>query len=69
MALLTASAILAGLGGAFALWAPLATLQLAWQVTMWRQDDPADCLAKFKSNRWFGWLVLAAIVAGRIGAP
>jgi len=29
-------------------------------------NDSADCLAKFKSNRWFGWLILAAIVAGKI---
>jgi len=43
-----------------------ALLQLAWQVGTWRPDDPADCLVKFKSNRWFGWLVLGAIVAGRV---
>jgi 4-hydroxybenzoate polyprenyltransferase len=29
-------------------------------------DLPADCLAKFKSNRWFGWLVLIAIVLGKV---
>jgi 4-hydroxybenzoate polyprenyltransferase len=29
-------------------------------------DDPADCLAKFRSNRWVGWLLLAAIVAGHV---
>jgi len=28
-------------------------------------DDSADCLHRFKSNRWIGWLVLAAIVAGK----
>lgn len=38
--------------------------QLLWQAWRVDLDDPADCLAKFKSNRWFGWLVLAAIVAG-----
>ncbi len=43
-----------------------AVLQLAWQVGTWRPDDPADCLAKFRSNRWFGWLVLGAIVAGQV---
>ena len=41
-----------------------ASAQLAWQVAAWRIDDPADCLVKFKSNRWFGWFYLAAIVAG-----
>lgn len=35
---------------------------LAWQV--WRVDinDPADCKAKFRSNRDFGLLLLAAIL-------
>ena len=28
-------------------------------------DQPADCLAKFRSNRFVGWLVLAGIVAGQ----
>jgi 4-hydroxybenzoate polyprenyltransferase len=40
-----------------------ALLQLLWQARAWRMDDPADCLAKFRSNRWFGWLMLAAILA------
>ncbi|WP_207478112.1 4-hydroxybenzoate octaprenyltransferase [Arenibaculum pallidiluteum] len=58
----------AGLAGPW--WLPLmaiAAAQLAWQVAGWRPDDPADCLLRFRSNRWFGWLVLAAIVAGRVG--
>ena len=25
-------------------------------------DDPIDCLAKFKSNRLFGWLILAGLL-------
>lgn len=39
--------------------------QLVWQVTTLRMEEPRDCLAKFRSNRWFGWLVLAAIIVGR----
>ena len=27
-------------------------------------DVPGDCLAKFKSNRVTGWLLLAGILAG-----
>lgn len=54
----------AGMGFGFWLLLPLAGAQLVWQVATWRMDDPRDCLAKFKSNRWFGWLLLAAIVAG-----
>jgi 4-hydroxybenzoate polyprenyltransferase len=57
---------LAGLGTWFRPVLMLAVLQLAWQVATWIPDDQNDCLAKFKSNRWFGWLVLAAIVAGRV---
>jgi 4-hydroxybenzoate polyprenyltransferase len=33
-----------------------------------RIDDPADCLAKFRANRWTGWLVLAGIVIARVVA-
>ncbi|MSO75627.1 MAG: 4-hydroxybenzoate octaprenyltransferase [Alphaproteobacteria bacterium] len=40
-------------------------LQLAWQAHDWQLDDPADCLAKFRSNRWAGWgVVLGLFVAG-----
>lgn len=56
---------LAGLGWAFRAVLTLGILQLAWQVATWNPDDQNDCLEKFKSNRWFGWAVLAAIVAGR----
>ena len=42
----------------------LGAAQLAWQVRGAKLDDGADCLAKFKSNRVFGWMVLAAIAFG-----
>jgi 4-hydroxybenzoate polyprenyltransferase len=38
-------------------------LQLAWQAWRVDLDDPADCLRKFKSNRLFGWIVLAGLIA------
>ncbi len=44
----------------------LPALQAAWQIATLKMDVPADCLAKFKSNRWFGWLALVAIVAGKV---
>src|SRR4051794_36582272 len=55
-----------GLGMPF--WAGLiaAALQLAWQAARVTIDDPHDCLAKFRSNRTVGWLVLAGIVCGHI---
>jgi 4-hydroxybenzoate polyprenyltransferase len=55
-----------GLSGWF--WAGLAAaaLQLAWQAARVNVDQPADCLAKFRSNRTVGWLLLAGIVAGHV---
>ncbi len=38
------------------------------QVRGVRFDDPDSCLATFKSNKWFGWIVFAAIVAGSVTA-
>jgi 4-hydroxybenzoate polyprenyltransferase len=57
---------LAQLGWPFYLLLGAAAAQLLWQAADVKTDDPADCLAKFKSNRIVGWLVLAAIVAGQL---
>ncbi len=38
-----------------------------WQITTLDIDDPADCLAKFKSNHPFGLIVFLAILAGNLG--
>jgi 4-hydroxybenzoate polyprenyltransferase len=66
LAFAAAAAVTAGLGWAFwPLWT-LAGAQLAWQAATVDIDDSPDCLAKFKSNRVFGWILLAAIVAGRV---
>ncbi|WP_223838908.1 4-hydroxybenzoate octaprenyltransferase [Saccharopolyspora pogona] len=40
--------------------------QLYRQVATVDIDNPADCREKFVSNRFFGWLVLVAIVVGRV---
>jgi len=42
----------------------LAAAQAARQVATWSMDDPHDCLAKFRSNRWFGLLIVAALAFG-----
>jgi 4-hydroxybenzoate polyprenyltransferase len=39
---------------------------LGWQLAAVRIHDPADCLAKFKSNRMVGWALFAGIVAGKL---
>jgi len=59
-----AAGVAGGLGLAF--WAGLlaAPLQLGCQATRVDTDDPADCFAKFRSNRGVGWLLFAGIVAG-----
>jgi 4-hydroxybenzoate polyprenyltransferase len=66
LALWTAAAATAHL--AWPIWPALVLvgLHLAWQAATVRTDDPADCLAKFRANRWTGWLMLAGIVASRV---
>jgi 4-hydroxybenzoate polyprenyltransferase len=53
---------------AWPIWPALAlvALHLAWQAATVRIDDPADCLAKFRANRWTGWLMLLGIVGARV---
>jgi 4-hydroxybenzoate polyprenyltransferase len=29
-------------------------------------NEPKDCLAKFKSNQHFGWIVLIGVLAGQL---
>ncbi|MEK9660516.1 MAG: 4-hydroxybenzoate octaprenyltransferase [Alphaproteobacteria bacterium] len=66
VALLAATGWLAGLGWPYYAGLAAGAAHLAWQVATIDFDDPRDCLAKFRSNRDFGLIVLAAIVAGRL---
>ena len=59
-----ATGFAAGLGILFWVGFAGSALQLAWQAARVAVDDPADCLAKFRSNRVVGWLMLGGIVAG-----
>lgn len=65
LALTAAAGRSAGLSWPFYPLLALAGLHLCWQAATVRIHDPGDCLAKFRSNRWFGWLLLGAILAGR----
>ena len=38
-------------------------VQLAWQVATLDIADAGNCLARFKSNRWIGWLLFVGLVA------
>jgi 4-hydroxybenzoate polyprenyltransferase len=65
VALWAAAGSMAGAGHLFWAGLALAAVQLGWQAARVDIDDPADCLAKFRSNRIVGWLVFAAIIGGR----
>jgi 4-hydroxybenzoate polyprenyltransferase len=56
----------AGLAPVFWVGLALAAAQLSWQAARVNIDDPADCLAKFRSNRLIGWLLLAGIMGGHL---
>ena len=43
----------------------IATMQFGWQVLRLDIEDPRDCLAKFKSNKWLGLLITFSLVAGQ----
>jgi 4-hydroxybenzoate polyprenyltransferase len=58
--------LVAGLGFWFWLALALTAAQMAWQAAAVALDEASDCLAKFKSNRVTGWLLLAGIVATHV---
>jgi 4-hydroxybenzoate polyprenyltransferase len=66
IALWAAAGAAAGLGWPFWLGLCLVLLQLFWQAWRVDIDDSSDCLAKFRSNRWTGWLLLLGIVAAHV---
>jgi 4-hydroxybenzoate polyprenyltransferase len=57
---------IADAGRGFYLLLIAAIIHAAWQVFGWRMDDPVNCLQRFQSNRDFGLIVWAALLAGRI---
>ena len=44
----------------------LGATQFAWQIVKLDIDDPQDCLAKFKSNKWLGLVIAVALAAGQL---
>ncbi len=65
LALLATAFVVAGLG----LWAWLSLVlvagHLAWQIGAVDMKAPADCLAKFRANKWLGLILFAGIVLAR----
>ena len=41
-------------------------LHFAWQIAFLKPDDQADCLAKFRSNKYVGLILTAAIVVANL---
>ncbi|NIA71215.1 4-hydroxybenzoate octaprenyltransferase [Pelagibius litoralis] len=54
----------AGLLWPFWLGLSAVALHFLWQVAALKMEVPGDCRAKFESNRFVGWLLLAGILAG-----
>ena len=66
VALLAMAGFLAQLGWPFYTLLGVAAAHMGWQAATVDLDTPRDCLAKFKSNRHVGWVILGAIIAGQV---
>ncbi len=62
------AAALAAAGAAWPAWAALLVTAalLAAQAARVATSDPADCLAKFRANRWVGWALFLGFIAARV---
>lgn len=66
IALIGVSGYLVGLGWGFYAVLALAASHLFWQVATLDINDAKGCLRRFKSNRHFGLIIFAAIIAGQL---
>ncbi|MGE0630294.1 MAG: 4-hydroxybenzoate octaprenyltransferase [Hyphomicrobiaceae bacterium] len=57
------AALLVGAGPVFFAVMAAIGIQLAWQTATLDTDDAANCLVRFRSNRYVGWLLLAGLSA------
>jgi 4-hydroxybenzoate polyprenyltransferase len=64
--LLMGSVGAAGLGWPAKLGVIGVAAHLAWQTIAVDIDDPKDCDAKFYSNRYIGWILLAGLIAAKL---
>jgi 4-hydroxybenzoate polyprenyltransferase len=62
--LLALAGYLVGLSWAFYLLLAFAAGHLVWQTWTLDIKNPGRCLMLFKSNRYFAWIILAAIFTG-----
>ena len=63
---LVLAAMAAGLGWPFYAVLVAALAQLAWQTVTLDGDNADNCLRRFRSNKWLGWLVFIAIIVGQV---
>jgi 4-hydroxybenzoate polyprenyltransferase len=61
--LFTVAFFLAGVGIAAYAGLTLGALHLVWQTRRLDIDDPDNCLMLFRSNRDYGWIVFAGLIA------
>jgi 4-hydroxybenzoate polyprenyltransferase len=54
---------LAGAGLIYVTTLAVVLLQLGWQIATLDIDDSANCLARFRSNQWVGWLIFLGTAA------
>jgi len=66
LALLIAAGAYAGMAWIYYLALLGVAAHLKWQQSEVDLDNAKDCLAKFRSNRIIGWILLAGIVFGRL---
>ena len=57
------AAWLAGAHAPFAIALAAVSVQLGWQVATLDTGVPANCLARFRSNQWVGWLIFLGLAA------
>ena len=57
---------MAGVGPLAYLGLALGAVQLGWQVKTIAIDDPNNCLMLFRSNRDYGWILFAGLVADTV---
>jgi 4-hydroxybenzoate polyprenyltransferase len=69
LVLWVAAALMAGAGLFTLLALAICGAGFVWQVATLDMSDPGNCLARFKSNRFVGWIFFAGLVAdGMLGA-
>lgn len=64
--LITLAGYLAHIGWPFYVALSFTAAHLVWQIRKLDIHNPQNCLALFKSNKWFGWILLATILLGKL---